>query len=90
MIKYLVVLQCSAVQVLGFHSTMLPKEIIILVFKIQHHFETDYWPRISRPKNVLNNFSVSYQDLLEYVGILIIKQGYHGEQTLKKHYKPKC
>ena len=42
---------------------------------------------ISCPNDVLKYFSVSHQDLLEYVGLLIIKQGYHSEQALKKYYK---
>ena len=42
---------------------------------------------ISRPKDVSNFYSFSYKYLLEYVGLLIIKQWYHGEHALKKTFK---
>ena len=70
MIKYLLVLQCSAVQILGLHSTMLPKEIINIIFQILHHLKNSVWPKISHLQDVLTFFSsASYQDLVEYVGL---------------------
>ena len=45
------------------------------------------WPMMSRPKDVLNDFFVYYQDHSEYIGLSNIEQGFHGEPALKKHYK---
>ena len=41
---------------------------------------------MSRPTYVLNDSFVFYQDLSEYVGLENIKQGFHGDSALKKHY----
>ena len=73
--KYLLVLQCSAVQILGLQPTMLPKEIINNIFQILHHLKNNCWPIILLLKDILSFFSyVSYQGLLDYVDVLIIKQ----------------
>ena len=48
---------------------------------------TDDWLMMSRTKDVLNDSFVCYQNLSEYIGILNIKQGFHGKPSLKKHYK---
>ena len=52
-----------------------------------HRGKTDDWPMMSRPKDVLNDSFVCYQDLSEYVCLLNIEQGFHGEPALKNHYK---
>ena len=36
---------------------------------VSHLGETDDWPRMSRTKDVLNDFFVCYQDFSEYVGL---------------------
>ena len=41
---------------------------------------------MSRPTDVWNEFIVCYQDLSEYVGLVNIEQGFHGEPALEKHY----
>ena len=41
---------------------------------------------MSRPKDVSNDFFVCYQDLVEYVGLSNIDQGFHGEPALTKYY----
>ena len=38
---------------------------------------------MSRPKDILNDFFVCYQDLLEYVGLSNIERRFHGEPALK-------
>ena len=42
---------------------------------------------MSRPTDVLNDSFVGYQDLSEYVGLENLKQGFHGDEALKKYYK---
>ena len=38
-------------------------------------------------QDISNDSFVCYQDLSEYVGLENIKQGYHSELALKKHYR---
>ena len=42
---------------------------------------------MARPKYVLNDSFVCYQDLSEYVGPRHIELGFHGEQAVKKDYQ---
>ena len=42
---------------------------------------------MSRLTDVWNDSFACYQNLLEYVGLENIWQGFHGEPALKKHYK---
>ena len=58
-----------------------------LCILIQHRGKTDDWLKMSRPNDVSNDSFVCYKDLLEYVGLLNIEQGFHGQPELKKHYK---
>ena len=50
----------------------------------KHRGKSDDWPMMSRPKGVSKDSIICYQDLLEYVDLQNIEQGFHGEPALKK------
>ena len=49
-----------------------------------HRGQTDDGPMMSHPKDVLKHFFVCYKNILEYIGLLNIEQGFHGEPGLNK------
>ena len=73
-----------------FYSTYpipeMERKKIIFLYQ-NHRGKTDDWPMMSHPKDVSTDSFVCYQVLSKYVGLGNIKQEFHGEPALKKHYK---
>ena len=67
------------------HSATLPS--LCLTFNLSHPGKNNNWPLMSRQTAVLNDSFVCYQDLSDYDGLENIKQEFHGDPALKKHYK---
>ena len=56
---------------------------------LPHRGKTDYWPRTPCPKDLLNDSVVFYPELLEYIGLSNVEQGFHDEPGLKSLTKLK-
>ena len=59
-----------------------------IVFSLSKTIISDFWTQSDLTHtDVLNDSFVCYQDFSEYVVLLRIELGFHGEPALKTHYK---
>ena len=73
--------------VMKFLYHYVSEKLVFVPCIYRHRGKTDVKPIMSRTKNVLNGFFVCYQEHSEYLGVLNMWRGFHGEPAHKKHYK---